>query len=84
MNLKKQRGIVYNKIKSVQADDLMIYQPVPAPVDKIKNKYRWQMIVKGKVNSSILDILKYATQDEMLSKMKNTSILLDINPNTLM
>lgn len=62
----------------------MVYQPVPAPIDKIKNKYRWRMIVKGKVNSKILDILKYSTEQETISKLKNTSIMIEINPNNLM
>ncbi len=83
MNLRRSRGIVYNKMKSVQTDDMTIYKPVPAPIDKIKNKYRWRMIVKGKVNSKILDIIKYSVQDEKLSKMKNTSLMVDINPNNL-
>ena len=83
MNLRKQRGIVYNKIKSMQDDSILIYKTVPAPNDKIKNKYRWRMIVKGKVNSKLLDILKYSTENENLSKMKNTTIMVDINPNNL-
>lgn len=83
MNLRRLLGIVYNKMKSVQAEEIMVYQPVPAPIDKIKNKYRWRMIVKAKVNSRLLDRIKYATQDENLNKMKNTSIIVDINPNSL-
>lgn len=83
MNLGRLRGIVYNKMKSVQADNILIYQPVPAPIDKIKNKYRWRMIVKCKVNSKNLDMIKFATQDEKLAKMKNTAIIVDINPNNL-
>lgn len=71
-------------MKVFQNDNIFIYKPVPAPIDKIKNKYRWRMIVKCKVNSKILDIIKYSTEDENLSKMKNTSIIVDINPNNLM
>lgn len=70
-------------MKSVQADDMMIYKPVPAPIDKIKNKYRWRMIVKCKVNSKILDKIKYSIEDEKISRMKNTSIIVDINPNNM-
>lgn len=83
MNLKRQYGIVYNKMKSVQADNVMIFNPVPAPIDKIKNKYRWRMIVKCKVNSKILDMIKYSIEDEKLNQMKNTTIIVDINPNNM-
>ena len=84
MNFKRWHGIVYNKMKSVQDDNLLIYQPVPAPIDKIKNKYRFRMVVKCKVNSKILDKIKYSVEDEKLAKMKHTSIMIDINPNNLM
>jgi len=83
MNFNRLLGIVYNKIQSVQASDIAIYKPVPAPIDKIKNKYRWRMILKCKVNSKILDIINYGITDEKISKMKNTSIIVDINPNSL-
>ena len=83
MNLERQRGIVYNKVKSVQADDMIIYQPVPPPIDKIKNKYRLRMLVKCKVNSTILDKIKYSIEDEKLNQMKNTAIIVDINPNNM-
>ncbi len=83
MNLRKQHGIVYNKMKSVQTDNMILYKPVPAPIDKIKNKYRWRMLIKGKVNSQLLDILTYSTQNDKITKMKNTSIIIDINPNNL-
>ena len=71
-------------MNSVKDDSFLVYNPVPAPIDKIKNKYRWRMIVKCKVSSKILDIIKYSTEDEKISKMKNTSIIVDINPNNLM
>lgn len=83
MNFKRWLGIVYNKLVSVQAENVFIYKPVPAPIDKIKNKYRWRMIVKCKVNSKILDMINFGITDEKISKMKNTSIIVDINPNNL-
>ncbi len=83
MNFKRQRGIVYHKMKSVQADNMLIYKPVPAPIDKIQNKYRWRMVIKSKINTKTLDILTYSTQDEILTKMKNTTIIIDINPNNM-
>ncbi len=81
MNLLILLGIVYNKIKSVQANNLLIYKPVPAPIDKIQNKYRWRMIVKCNLSSKILDIIKYGIE---IGNNKNTSIIVDVNPNNLM
>ena len=62
---------------------MLIYKPVPSPIDKIKNKYRWNMIIKCKLNTRILDIIKYSIENDNISKIKNTSIFVDINPNSL-
>lgn len=71
-------------MKGVAMENVLIYKPVPAPIDKIQNKYRWRMIVKCKVNAKILDLVKYGTTDAQIAKMKNTSVIVDINPNNLM
>ena len=62
---------------------MLIYKPVPSPIDKIKNKYRWNMIIKCKLNTRTLDIIKYSIENDNISKIKNTSIFVDINPNNL-
>ena len=81
--INKISNIVYKKIELNNTNNLKIFKPVPAPIDKIKNKYRWRMIIKCKVNSKLLDIIKYSIEDEQISKLKDTSIIVDINPNSL-
>ena len=51
--------------------------------DKIKNKYRWRIIMKCKVTSKVLDIINYAINDDIVKKSKDTSIVVDINPSTM-
>lgn len=55
--------------------------PVPAPIDKIKNKYRWRLIIKGKVNNSMIDCINLSLNS--IKENKNTSITVDINPNNM-
>ena len=81
--IKNISEYVYKKLKSVNIENLKVYKPVPAPIDRIKNKYRWRIIVKCKLNSTILDLLKFATNDEKIQKEKETRIIVDINPNTM-
>ncbi len=85
-NLNEVKNVseyVYKKLKNVNLENLNVYKPIPAPIDRIKNKYRWRIIVKCKLNSTILDLLKFATNDEKIEKLKNTRIIVDINPNTM-
>lgn len=76
-------NLVYKKILSVQNDNMNIYKPVPSPIDKIQNNYRWRIIIKCKVTSKVLDIIKYAINDEQIKKHKETKVIVDINPNTM-
>ena len=61
--------------------DVMLLKPVPSPINKIKNKYRWRIILKCKLTSRVLDIIKYGIEE---SGAKDTSIVVDINPNSMM
>ncbi len=81
--IKKISKIVYKKIKDINNENIIIYNPVPSPIDKIKNKYRWRIVLKCKVTSKVLDIINYAIQDEKIKKCKDTSIIIDINPNSM-
>ena len=81
--IQKVSKVVYDKINNLNEDGILVYKPVPSPIDKIKNKYRWRMIVKCKLTSRVLDILKYATNTDGIT-VKDTSIIVDINPNSMM
>ena len=81
--IQKVSELVYKKINSVKNDNVQIYKPVPSPIDKIKNKYRWRIIMKCKVTSKVLDIINFAIQDDNIKKAKDTSIVVDINPSTM-
>ena len=83
MNFKRWLGIVYNRMAKWKSNQFLVYQPVPAPIDKIKNKFRWRMIIKCRVNAKILDMIKWGIEDKQIQKMKNTSVIVDINPNNL-
>lgn len=82
-DIKKVSELVYRKINSVKDNTINIYKPVSSPIDKIKNKYRWRIILKCKISSRVLDIINYAIQDEIIKKYKDISIVVDINPNNM-
>lgn len=82
--IKNISSLVHKRLLSVQNDNMSIYKPVPSPVDKIQNNYRWRIIIKSsKVTSKVLDIINYAINDEKIKKSKEIKITVDINPNTM-
>ena len=73
-------NIFYNNLKKyINGENGMVFKPVPAPIDKIKNKFRWRIIIKGKVNSSMIKAINLSFKGT--EKAKNTIITVDINPN---
>ncbi len=62
---------------------MILYPPVSAPVDKIKNKIRWRMIIKCKINEQMLDLMEDMLQEYFQMKKVKTRISIDINPNDM-
>ena len=68
--------------KSISENIGLVYKPMPAPIDKIKNKYRWRMIIKAKISGKLLDCIKYNIDNQKIKY--GTSIIVDINPSSMM
>jgi len=72
---------VYENLQNlIDKKNTFVYKPIPSPVDKIKNKYRWRIILKGKVNSKLLNILYKSLE---VKYTEGVSISVDINPNNM-
>ena len=81
--IKKVSNNIYTFLKkSINENVGIIYKPMPAPIDKIKNKYRWRMILKSKISGKLLDCIKYSIDNQNIKK--GTSIIVDINPTNMM
>ncbi len=84
-NLKEIQKIsknIYDFLEKSINNTGIIYKPIPAPIDKIKNKYRWRMIIKTKVSGRLLDCIKYIIDNQNIKN--GTSIIVDINPSSMM
>lgn len=56
--------------KKIQTENLpiILYKPVPSPIDKIKNKYRWRIIIKCKFGDNIINSI-----NEAINKIEKTN-----------
>lgn len=61
---------------------VILYSPVPAPINKIKNKYRYRMIIKCLYNNEINKLLQETIQNNELKK--DVRQIIQINPNNMM
>ena len=72
--LKKE----FNKYNNV-----IIMNPLPAPINKIKNRYRWRIIMKCKFSNNIIDVINKVLDEFYSKKYKNTRIIVDVNPTNM-
>ena len=63
---------------------LLLYSPVPAPIDKIKDRYRWRMIIKCKYDERVNNLLTDTLEQFYNMKTKTTRVNIEINPNNMM
>lgn len=64
--------------------DVEFYCPVPAPVSKINNRYRWRIIVKCNIDDGIRTILKGVTDSIQAECGKWCTVSTDVNPVSFM
>ena len=83
--IKKVSNLAYEiLIKKLNDEEFKIFKPMPSPIDKIQNKFRWRIIIKGKINKEVNGILNEVLKTLYEKDYKNTKITIDINPNNMM
>lgn len=73
---------LYENLKKYNIEGILL-KPMPAPIDKIKNRYRWRMILKTRVTEEIITNINELLNKYYAQNYKNTRVIVDINPNNL-
>ena len=71
-------------IKKLNNEKFKIFKPMPSPIDKIQNRFRWRIIIKGNMNEQANEILNDLLKEIYSENYKNTKISVDVNPNSMM
>ena len=74
---------LFEVLKKYGQVEMQIMPPLPAPIDRIKYKYRWRIIAKCKLNNKIIDIINRALEEYYKFKYKKTRVSVDVNPNNM-
>ena len=70
--------------KNLKTEKFKIFKPMPSPIDKIQNKYRWRIIIKGNMNENANEVLNQLLKELYNKNYKNIKITVDVNPNNMM
>ena len=82
--VKENSQELYRLLIKYRNNNLFIYKPVPSPIDKIQNVYRWRIVIKGRLNKNAVDIINRVLNEVQNKRDKNVSIVVDSNPSNMM
>ena len=76
---------IYNYLKTnLNGQEFNVLKPMPSPIDKIQNRYRWRIIIKGNMTEAANNVLNTCLRKFYNSNYKNTRVSVDVNPNNMM
>ena len=82
--IKKVSQEIFEKLKDkIDKEQFNIFKPMPSPIDKIQNKYRWRIIRKGNMTEEANKIFNDTLKEIYQKNYKNTKITIDVNPNNM-
>ncbi len=85
-NIKKLHEYLKHRIINENIG-VMLYSPLPAPIEKVKNRYRWRMIIKCKFGEDIIRFINdmlYEFENYKDFKNGNVRISIGVNPSNML
>ncbi len=64
------------------SSEVEILGPAPAPIEKLRGRYRWQILMKGKKNSRLLELAKEVRT--MLPRSRSVRVHVDVDPYSML
>ena len=82
--IKKVSNLAYEiAVKNLDSEEFKIFKPMPSPIDKIQNKFRWRIVIKGNMNEKANKTLNELLKTLYDKDYKNTRVTIDVNPNNM-
>ena len=78
-NVEKCANDLYELLKPF----FEVYTPIPAPISKINENYRWRVLIKTNAIDENMEILKECLSNFYKIKNDDVNLNLDINPNNM-
>ena len=82
--IKNVSSKIYQYLEQrLNKEEFKVLRPMPCPIDKIQNRYRWRIIIKGKMTEEANEILNACLKEIYQENIKDTRIAIDVNPNNM-
>ena len=81
--LKKFMNNLQENLRKLIIEDLTMLGPVPCIISKLKDNYRWQIIIKGNFDDEFSEKVKDTLYQLNKSVYNEIRVSIDINPNNM-
>ncbi len=82
--IKNVSSKIYQYLEQrLNKEEFKVLRPMPCPIDKIQNRYRWRIIIKGNMTEKANEILNTCLKEIYQENIKDTRISIDVNPNNM-
>lgn len=83
-NIKNISNEMYKKLlEKLNQEEFKIFRPMPSPIDKIQNRYRWRIIIKGNMTVEANEVLNQTLKEIYSRNIEDIRISIDVNPNNM-
>ena len=85
--LKKVAKEIHSYLKKRVIEEkfgLLLYSPVPSPIDKIKDRYRMRILIKCKYDERINNLLNDTLEEFYKMKTFTSRVVIELNPNNML
>lgn len=83
--IKQSSQWIYEYLKNnLDEEQFRVFKPMPAPIDKIQNRIRYRIIIKGNMTQQANEICNQCLKEIYRKNLKTTRITIDVNPNNMM
>lgn len=72
---------VYENLLKTDENSMQIIPPMPSPINRIKNRYRWRIIIKCNLGNNTINKINLSIN--VIKTTNNTRISVDVNPNNM-
>jgi primosomal protein N' (replication factor Y) len=64
------------------AEQVQVLGPAPAPIERLRNRYRWQLLLRSKQSSTLLSFARHAR--ELVPRSRRMRLHIDVDPNSML
>ena len=68
--------------RSGKSAALEVLGPAPAPIEKLRNRYRWQILLRSRQSAQLLSLARRAR--ELLPRARSVRLHIDVDPHSML